>query len=116
MKKIIVNKSDEIAEIVEKIINVKDDEVILTIPRFSHLGESVSNFHLLKREAAALDKKILIESVDDHIVELAEMSGLTAINPFFAKNKRQFSDIVVLKGSKLNRQRRPSPILDSGRA
>ncbi len=94
MKKISVNKSDEVAIIVEKIIDVHDSEVVLSIPRFSHLGESLSNFHLLKREAEALEKKIIIESVDDHIVELAEMSGLTAVNPFFAKNKRQFADIV----------------------
>ncbi|MBI3046503.1 MAG: hypothetical protein HYY86_03160 [Candidatus Harrisonbacteria bacterium] len=94
MKKISVNKSDEIAVIVEKIIEAPEQEIVLAIPKFSHLGESLSNFNLLKREADALEKKIIIESVDDHIVELAEMSGLTAINPFFAKNKRQFSDIL----------------------
>jgi len=79
---------------VEKIIEAPEQEIVLAIPKFSHLGESLSNFNLLKREADALEKKIIIESVDDHIVELAEMSGLTAINPFFAKNKRQFSDIL----------------------
>jgi hypothetical protein len=97
MKKINVNKSDEIAVIVEEIIEIDDKEIVLNIPRFSHIGESLSNFHLLKREADALDKKIIIESVDDHVVELAEMSGLFALNPFFTKNKRKFSDIVVAK-------------------
>ncbi|MBI4992103.1 MAG: hypothetical protein HZB99_02690 [Candidatus Harrisonbacteria bacterium] len=105
MKKISVNKSDEIAIIVEKIIEAPDEEIVLNIPRFSHLGESLSNFHLLKREADALGKKISIESVDDHIVELAEMSGLTALNPFFAKTKRQFSDIVAPKAVKITKRK-----------
>jgi hypothetical protein len=105
MKKITVNKSDEVAVIVEKIIEAADDEVVLVIPRFSHIGESLSNFHLLKREAEALDKKIIIESVDDHVIELAGMSGLSALNPFFTKNKRQFSDIVSPKAAKSRHRR-----------
>ena len=110
MKKILVNKSDEVAIIVEKIIEADDKEVILGVPRFSHIGESLSNFHLLKREADALDKKIIIESVDDHVIELAEMGGLAAANPFFSKNKRQFSDIVVLKKEKEKRVKIPSGV------
>lgn len=95
MKKINVNKSDEVALIVEKLIEASDEKVELVIPRFSHIGESLSNFHLLKREADALGKDLVVESVDDRVIELAEMSGLATINPFFAKSKRQFSDIVV---------------------
>jgi hypothetical protein len=117
VKKISVNKSDEIAIIVEKIIDTPDDEVVLSIPRFSHLGESLSNFHLLKREAEALEKKITIESVDDHVIELAEMSGLTAANPFFAKSKRQFSDIVAPKaGSSAKTKKRKVPVLQEAAA
>ncbi|MHB9020055.1 MAG: hypothetical protein ACYC3G_04300 [Minisyncoccota bacterium] len=97
MKKININKSDEAALIVEKIIESDSDEIILIIPRFSQLGESLSNFHLLKREADAIDKKILIESVDNRVIELAELAGIEAINPFFVKNKRQFSDIIPKK-------------------
>lgn len=95
MKKISVNKSDEVAIIVEKMIESEDDEITLSIPRFSHISESLSNFYLLKREADALGKKISVESIDDRVIELAEMSGLIGTNPFFAKNKRQFSDIVA---------------------
>lgn len=95
MKKITVNKSDEVSVIVEKMIEAEDSEITLSVPRFSHIGESLSNFYLLKREADALNKKISIESVDDKVIELASMSGLTGTNPFFAKNRRQFSDIVA---------------------
>lgn len=97
MKKININKSDEAALIVEKIIESDSDEIILIIPRFSQLGESLSNFHLLKREANDINKKILIESVDNRVIELAELAGIEAINPFFVKNKRQFSDIIPKK-------------------
>ncbi|MDP3729147.1 MAG: hypothetical protein Q8R26_00100 [bacterium] len=99
MKKITISKSDEISVVVEKMIDINDQDIVLVIPRFSHVGESLSNFHLLKREAVALEKNIVIESVDDHVVELAEMTGLKAVNPFFARNKRQFSDIVAPKSS-----------------
>ena len=81
--------------IVEKMIEAEDDEITLSVPRFSHIGESLSNFYLLKREADALNKKIFVESVDDKVIELASMSGLTGTNPFFAKNRRQFSDITA---------------------
>ncbi|MEK7478755.1 MAG: hypothetical protein AAB626_02415 [Patescibacteria group bacterium] len=97
MKKISINKSDEAALIVEKIIEIESDEIILIIPRFSQLGESLGNFHLLKREADAIDKKLLIESVDNRVIELAELAGIEALNPFFVKNKRQFSDIIPKK-------------------
>ncbi len=97
MRKININKSDEAASIVEKIIEAESNEVILIIPRFSQLADSLNNFHLLKREADAVDKKIYIESVDNRVVELAELSGIEAINPFFVKNKRQFSDIIPKK-------------------
>ncbi|MBU4348015.1 hypothetical protein KJ671_00720 [Patescibacteria group bacterium] len=97
MKKITLNKSDEVALIVEKIIDVDFKKVVLIIPRFSSLAESLSNFHLLKREADALDKEIFIESVDNRVIELAELAGIEALNPFFVKNKRQFSDIVPKK-------------------
>lgn len=97
MKKININKSDEAALIVEKIIEADSDEIILIIPRFSQFGESLSNFHLLKREADAINKKILIESVDNRVIELAELAGMEAINPFFVKNKKQFSDIIPKK-------------------
>ncbi len=104
MKKIVVNKSDEIAVIVEKIIEADDNDITLVVPRFAHIGESLSNFYLLKREADAIGKRVSVESVDDHITELSEMSGLASVNPFFAKNKRQFSDIVAPQQIKIRRQ------------
>ncbi|NCN52864.1 hypothetical protein GW950_00165 [Candidatus Wolfebacteria bacterium] len=113
MKKITVNKSDEVVVIVEKIIESEDKAVILSIPRFSHISGSISNFHLLKREGDALGKSISIESVDDRVIELAEMSGIPAVNPFFTKSKRQFSDIVAPVRATASKIKRPKPIIGS---
>jgi hypothetical protein len=94
IKKIIVNKSDEAAEVVEKIMDAEAEEIILNVPRFSKLAESLANFHLIKRESEFLNKKIIIESVDDKAIELAGLAKLESLNPFFTKSQR-ISDIVM---------------------
>lgn len=93
IKKIVVNKSDDPALVVEKVIDSEADEIVLSIPRFSKLGESLANFNLLKREAGLLKKNLIIESTDDKVIELAGLAKLEAVNPFFLKSKR-ISDIV----------------------
>src|SRR3989344_1083263 len=94
-EKITVNKRDEAAEVVEKIIDSQAEEIVLSVPRFSKLTDSLSNFHLIRREADLLKKKIIIESVDDKAIELASLAKLESVNPFFVKSRRQFSDIVI---------------------
>ncbi|PIR87139.1 MAG: hypothetical protein COU11_02025, partial [Candidatus Harrisonbacteria bacterium CG10_big_fil_rev_8_21_14_0_10_49_15] len=93
VERIQVSKNDEIALIVERIIDANADEVVLTVPRFSRLVESPANFHLIKREAELLNKHIIIESVDDKAIKLAEGIALDSLNPILVK-KRQFADIV----------------------
>lgn len=100
IKKILVNKSDEVALVVEKIIDADAKEVILNIPRFSKLADSLANFHLIKRESKLLNKKVIIESVDDKVIELAGLSGLESLNPVFLRSRRQFSDIVSSRSEK----------------
>ena len=95
IQRIVISKRDEAAMVVEKIINSDVKEIVLSIPRFSKLVDSLSNFHLIKREADLLGKKVVIESVDDKAVELAGLAKLESVNPFFVKSRRQVSDIVV---------------------
>jgi len=94
--KIFVGKSEELSSIAEKIISVEGSEVVLNVPKFSKLGESAMNFELLKREADAAEKKIVIESVDEHIIGVAESVGIEGYNPFFRRTdgRRTFSDII----------------------
>lgn len=98
--KINVNKSDEVSLIAEKIIDAKHKEILLNIPKFSNLSESASNLRLLKREAEALGKKIIIESVDDKVIEFCKAIGIECLNPFFTESQRQFSDIVTGKAKR----------------
>ncbi len=100
IQKISINKSDEVALVVEKIIDADAKEVVLSIPRFSQLADSLANFHLIKREAALLRKKVLIESVDDKVIELSGVAGLDSWNPILSRSRRQFSDIVSSRQTK----------------
>lgn len=97
MKKIIVNRTDEAAAIAEKIIATDASEITVSIPRFSELAKLPSNFKLLKREAEAAQKTLIIESLDQKILDVASAQGMRISHPF--ENQRQFSDIVS-RGSK----------------
>lgn len=95
VQKIYVNKEDEAAFVVERVVKAETEDVVLCIPKFSTFGKSVHNFRLLKSEGEALGKTIRIESVDDSVVLLAKQCNLGATNPFFQKSSGAFSDIVV---------------------
>lgn len=96
MKKIIVDKNEGIAEVIDRILNEPDDEVSVVIPKGSALGRSVSNFHLLKREADSAGRSIVIESVDETILAFAKESGIDASHPLWkgVRGTGGFSDIV----------------------
>ena len=86
-------------------IHVKSDTIILNIPKDSVLGRSVNNFHVLKREGNTAGKTLMIESIDDHILELASLATITAINPVFQKKERAVSDILPRASVLLKKKR-----------
>lgn len=86
--------------VAEKIIESNAREIVLAIPRFSKLAESGTNFRLLRREAEALGKTIIIETVDEAVTGLAKTNGIECRNPFFNSSMKRFSDIVTSKGGK----------------
>ena len=83
MKKITIEKEEEIADVVERVLSESDADITLVIPKESALARSVRNFHLLKREADAAGKGISIESVDETILAFAKESGLEASHPLW---------------------------------
>lgn len=96
MRRIFIDKEEIVAEVIEKIIDSPEAELMLVVPKNSVLKESVGNFHLIKREADAAKKKILLESVDEEVLALAIASQLEAIHPLFnGQDLRSLSDIVV---------------------
>ncbi|MEK7181031.1 MAG: hypothetical protein AAB738_01690 [Patescibacteria group bacterium] len=95
MKKIFVSKNDGVAEVVDKIISESDSEITLVVPRNTLLDESISNFHLIKREADSAGKRISVESVDEKILTYAKASQLDAVHPILKKRKSvSLSDII----------------------
>ena len=83
MKKIIIEKEQGVAEVIDEILNEPDPDITLVIPRSSALGRTVSNFHLLKREADAAEKTLAIESVDEAILAFAKESNLDSTHPLW---------------------------------
>ena len=100
MKKIFVSKNDSIAEVVEKVISELEVEIVLVIPKNTLLQDSVSNFHLLKRESDAAGKLVTVESVDEDILSLAKAARIEAIHPLFRKKKPSSLSDIILKGER----------------
>ncbi|MEK7174527.1 MAG: hypothetical protein AAB759_02615 [Patescibacteria group bacterium] len=95
MERIFIDKDQGVASIVERILACPGDELVLVVPKNADLKSSISNFHILKREAAAAEKSILIESVDAEILALAEKAHVESFHPLFRKETaRSLSDIV----------------------
>src|SRR5258708_13087993 len=83
MKKIVIDKEEGIAEVIDRVIAEADPDIALVIPKGSTLGRSVNNFHLLKREAEGAGKTVVVESVDDTILAFAKQSGLERSHPLW---------------------------------
>lgn len=74
--RIIVKRTDDVATVVEQLIDAQQDTVIIQVAPGALFGQTLSNFKLLKREAALLNKDVFIESSDASIRERAMKSGL----------------------------------------
>ncbi len=83
MKKIVIDKEEGIAEVIDRVLAEADPDIALVIPKGSTLGRSVKNFHLLKREAEGAGKTVVVESVDDTILAFAKQSGLESSHPLW---------------------------------
>lgn len=96
MSKIQVKKNESAAAVIGRVIKDSAASVSVFVPRGAKFAESRNSFLLLKREARAAGKEVVIESVDDDILELAATAGLKAVNPFRGKRQRAVSDIMTV--------------------
>jgi hypothetical protein len=97
MKRISINKDESVAEVIEKILAEPESELTLVIPKNSLLKDSAANFHLITREAAAVQKSITIESVDEEILKFSETAHIGSSHPLFRGGPdRPVSDIIPL--------------------
>ncbi|MFA5173341.1 MAG: hypothetical protein WC435_03010 [Candidatus Paceibacterota bacterium] len=95
MKKIFIGKNDDPAFVVENILGEKEKDLVIVLPKSSKLAGSVSNFHLIKREADADNKNLVIESVDEEVLALAQAAGIASLNPFLSGRRKSMSDIIA---------------------
>jgi len=93
-RKIFFEKNDSLKEIEKDLRNAKEEKIIINIPRNSPMGRGIENFHRLIEVAEEEEKEILIESIDEHILELAGLAGIKAVNPVFRVRERAVSDII----------------------
>lgn len=94
-KKIFFEETDELQDVLKTLEKTSVEKIILVLPKRSPLAEGIENFHTLQEKAKILKKEILVESVDDHILELAALAKIPAVNPVFRMRERAISDIVV---------------------
>jgi len=89
-----------VPHIVEKILESGENEITLSVSRNSILKGSFSDFELIKREAEAAGKKVMIDSRDAEISEMAERANMSAgRTPAKKVEGRLISDIVPVKRS-----------------
>jgi hypothetical protein len=103
MQKIVVEKNEAVADLIERILESEAEQIVLVIPKKSHLLDSPNNFRLLAREGHTLGKTIEIESVDDNVLALAKEHGLVSTHPLFSTREeggQPVSDIVHRGGKK----------------
>ena len=102
MTKVFIDKKENVAQAVEKIIIADDASVVIVIPKNAELSSVPENFALLKREAEAASKHIFVESVDEEALAYAEQNGIEAIHPIFMGDsaaRRALTDIVPREGN-----------------
>lgn len=99
-KKFFLDPEDDIEVAKECIKNSEGESAILNIPKNSILGKSTRTFKELKKYSDEEEKEFLVESVDDHILELASLAGIRAVNPVFRAKERAISDIYPVSSKK----------------
>ena len=119
MKKIFIDRNETVANVIEKILLEADSEVVLIIPKNSVLKESVTNFHLIRKEAASQGKSVFIESVDEGVLALSKASQLEAFHPILQKSQTSsFSDIIPAPPARFDlesrRAKQPAGFVERG--
>ncbi len=108
MVKIFIEKNEEVASVIERIVQEQDEEIILVVPRNSKLKESIENFSLIQREASAAKKTVHIESVDEEVLAFGRMHKMEGAHPLFSGKTKSLSDIVLASGDGALRKTRSS--------
>ncbi len=71
-----IRSSDELASIIDSIVNSSEENVYLVVPENSYVAQNVLNFRLIKREADSVNKRVTIVTEDERIQTLAGKAAL----------------------------------------
>lgn len=93
-KKIFFEREDTLKDILTKLSRTSAPRITINIAKNSILGSSIENFHMLRHTSEEQKKNIIIESIDEHILELATLAQIQAVNPVFRVRERSVLDIL----------------------
>ena len=93
-KKIFVEKKHTIDQIFDEIKKSNAERIILNVSRDSVLHDDMDLFQDIRKLGNEEKKEIIIESIDDHILEMASLIKLKAVNPVFRVREQAVSDIL----------------------
>lgn len=82
-RRIIVEKNDEVASVIEKMMDAGRGTIVLEVRKGGVIVQQPNNFHIIKKQADILGQTIHIESVDDAVTNIGEHYGFVVSNPFF---------------------------------
>lgn len=98
-KKIFIDTKDDVATVVDKVIHALAPRIVIVLPENSTVGSSLKNFQVLNRESKTAGKEIIIESSDEHALELAVLAELKILrSSLLRKKEKSVSDIVSRAG------------------
>lgn len=93
-KKIFVEKKYTLDQIFDEIKKSSAERIILNVSRDSVLHDDMDSFQNIRELGDEDEKEIVIESIDDHILEMASLAKLKAVNPVFRIREQAVSDIL----------------------
>ena len=93
-KKIFVDKKYTLEKLLSEIKETNADRIILNVSKDSVAKDGIEIFQDIQKLGGEEKKEIIIESIDDHILEIASLAKLKAINPVFRVSERAVSDIL----------------------
>lgn len=101
MKKVIVHKKDGIPAVIQKILDCREVEIVLSIPQDSALEKHGGEFYLILRESKAADKQVSIETESERIIEYALSAGIKVKNLPADQDKKTLTDIIPQRTLKI---------------
>lgn len=93
-KKIFFEQDDTLKDVLKKISRTSAQKIVINIAKNSILGNSIENFHTIRHAGEEQKKVLIVESVDEHILELASLAQIKAENPVFRTRERSVFDIL----------------------